>query len=104
MRLPKNVEICGEIISIEVKDLGEKHGGWYHPSENRIEICETLKGADKDVKFLHEFLHGVHDKSSLTQSIPDGVEEVLVNQTAKALIKNFILTPRKRPTKKGKKK
>lgn len=105
MKLPKDVEVNGDLVRIEVKDLGDKHNGWYHPNgEDLIEIHQDLKGMEKDEKLMHEFGHLIFDKCSLTQAVPEGVEEIIVDQFAKNIIKNFILQPRVRRKKVIKKK
>ena len=102
MRIPKDVDIFGTVIPVEVTDLtADSVDGYYHYDTDLIQISNALTGVKRDIAFMHEFLHGVHDKASLRQSISEGVEQIIVDMTAKALMKNFILTPRKRKQKTG---
>lgn len=91
MKIPKSLNVLGHKIKVVIKDLGGEHNGWYHPDTNLIEIHVDVAGTKKDVAFLHEALHAVHDKASLSQSIPVGVEEIVVDQTASTLVKNFVM-------------
>jgi hypothetical protein len=94
MRLPKAFVIYGSKIKVIRKLLGDE-GGFYTPDpDNTIEICNTLIGDELVRVVTHEFNHAVMDKASLNQTVKDGVDEIIVNQFAKAYRENFVLLPK----------
>lgn len=92
MKLHKYLSILGHKIKVAIKAMGDENHGLYHPNNvNLIEMDKELAGHELRYVYVHEFGHGVIDKASLHQAIPEGVEEILCDHMAKATVDNFVL-------------
>lgn len=92
MKLPKSLNVFGKKIKIKVGDIGEGYDGLFYPKENLIVI--SLTASDVDHVLLHEFLHAVLERCSLTQVVSYPSEEVLIDMITKCLLENFDIKPK----------
>lgn len=87
-----------KIRLIKEKDLAVKTGfsGVFYPPTKRIHIDAGYTG-DKSMQVtLHEFLHAVIYRTGIDQvKLDEGVEEILCENIATALVENFTLKCKK---------
>ena len=84
---PTVVNIFGKTYAIKYEDLSKAHVYGLVDNKNAlIMIDKTLVGYELQQTLIHEYLHAVFDRTSLTQSIPDELEEVIVDQVATFLV------------------
>lgn len=94
MKLPKHFNVFGQKIKIKSGDLGPAYDGMYYTHEKMIVINKEVLPENLDRVVIHEFLHSVIDRCSLTQVVTYPSEEVLVDMLTKALIENFEIKAR----------
>lgn len=93
---PKSITVHGFKIPIEYKKLEENFRGLYHYSPCRIEINNALAKDDLTRTLIHELIHAVFDKGSINQcAISHDAQELICDQIANVICKNFKLTKKK---------
>jgi hypothetical protein len=88
MKLYDKVVIFGEEINISYSDkVPDDHDAncledniWIHPKCKKEELARV---------FIHEFLHLVCGRVSISQGVSRDAEEMIVDTMAKALTENF---------------
>lgn len=93
MRLPKIWTILNHKVKVIKKTL-ESGGYFYSDPELVIEIDTDCGEKELARRVTHEFNHAVMEISSLNDAVPDKVDEIVVNQFAKAYRDSFILLPK----------
>ena len=94
MKLPKKLNVFGQVVKVEYAKLDENIGGLSH-SSGLIQInSKLLKKAVRQV-FLHEFFHSVITRLSIDQNMSIDTEEILVEGLSKCLLENFDVKVRK---------
>ncbi len=88
------MSILGRKIKLIVKRLDENGGHYFTEPDNKIEICPDQTDFEIIRVLTHEFNHGVMDIASLNDAVKDGVDEIIVNQFAKAYRECFVLIPK----------
>lgn len=86
----KPLTIFGQVVPVFIVPL-EKAGGYYYPTEKKIEIDSSLPDQDFPRALLHEIFHATFDRVSFSQAIPSELEEVLVDTLSKVVVENFTL-------------
>jgi Zn-dependent peptidase ImmA (M78 family) len=77
-----------------IRDFGAR--GAYYSKLKLIVIDDEQVGTEHLQTLLHEMVHAVIDRCGIDQAgIGDGVEEIICESVATALIENFTLKPRK---------
>lgn len=94
MKLPKHFNVFGKKIKVKVADLGPSFDGMFYSTEDLIVISSTVDPTTMDRTVIHEFLHAVIERCSLTQVVSYPSEEVLVDMVTKALLENFDVRPK----------
>lgn len=92
MKIPKAFNVFGKKIKVKVGDIGEGYDGLFYPKENLILVSKSA--SDLDHVLLHEFLHAVLERCSLTQVVSYPSEEVLIDMVTKCLLENFEIKPK----------
>lgn len=93
MSLPKTVNVFGQKIKVKELKLSPEYAGLFNFQKLTIYInTEQLNEVERFHTFLHEFLHSVFWRLGLNQVISHEIEELLVENIARALIDND-LTP-----------
>ncbi len=86
----KCIDIFGKTYKIEYKDLtGLPYQGQFKHHESIITVHNKLKGYELQQTLMHELLHAVLDRLSLSDVIESRVEEILVDSIATFLCENF---------------
>jgi len=85
------LNVYGQMIPVKrtkgLKELGMM--GFYSPNTKSIEIDSTLRGRDYNETLMHEIIHSVFDAISLNTIVSLEVEEMVADNVAKCLVKNF---------------
>lgn len=86
----KSIEIFGKTYKIEYRDLTEEHNfGYISHTHSMIIIDKNLKGAERELTIMHEFLHGVLTRVGVSQPLSSELEEVIVESISTFLVENF---------------
>jgi len=93
-KLLKKVQVFGEIYSINYQNLlfenGELCFGTCCTKTKTITIEKNLDQDERQITFLHEFIHAIIHESGLnTTSLSSDVQEVICENIAKQLVKRF---------------
>lgn len=93
MNLPKSVNVYGEKIKVKLQDLkNHSVAGFFDGDKNLIVICNSLKGNDLLLTFLHEVSHAIWSKSGMRQMhCSSDVEEMTCENIPNWIVKNFDL-------------
>lgn len=90
------INIFGQKIRVlKRKNMIRDHGvrGLYEPDLNLISIDAALVGKEFIQTILHELCHSVINRTGITQGMREvGVEEIICENIATALVENFKLT------------
>lgn len=90
MKLYDHVIIFGEKVDIEYSDqVPDSDNANY--IEGNILIHPECPKKELARVFLHEFLHAVCNRTSISQGISGDAEEMIVDIISKALTENFYL-------------
>lgn len=90
MRIPKSVKVFGKKIKIKRGDLGPNYLGMYYPGDDLIVIGTQVKTEKELIHVVvHEILHAIFDRCSVTQVVSYPNEEMVVDMTTKCLIEMF---------------
>lgn len=90
MKIYDSVKIFGQEISIEFSsEVIDEHNANY--SDGKILIHPKCPKKELSRVFLHEFLHAVCERVSISQGINSETEEIMVDAISKAIDENFFL-------------
>jgi hypothetical protein len=77
------INVLGKVYQIVYVDLTkDDNDGSFHYDEDLIKIDQSLTGQSLQQTILHELLHAVMFRSSLSQAVGPSLEEVLVDLVA----------------------
>lgn len=94
MKLYDSITVFGQEVKIEFSDLvSDDHNANY--VDGKILIHPKCPKKELDRVFLHEVLHSVCDRTSISQAISKDTEEMIVDLMSKAITENFYLRFRK---------
>jgi len=92
MKIYDQVVVLGEVVPVKFCDsVPENENANFIDDDSGMEIRinPSCKKRDLARSFIHEFLHVVCARGSISQSINEDLEEVIVDLMAKALTENF---------------
>lgn len=90
MKIYNSVKIFGQDISVEFSDkVSDLHNGNY--VDEKILIHPKCPKKELTRVFIHEFLHAVCERTSISQGIPSETEEIIVDALSKAIEENFYI-------------
>lgn len=84
----RSLNIYGKRVKIHRKSLKKLHGE-FDREDYTITLERKLEGEDLIVTLLHETLHAILDRTSITHEISDELEELICDNVAKCLVENF---------------
>jgi Zn-dependent peptidase ImmA (M78 family) len=86
----KCINIFGKTYKIEYKDLtGMPYQGQFKHEDALIVIHSKLGDYEKQQTLMHEMLHAVLDRLSISDVVDERIEEILVDSIATFLCENF---------------
>lgn len=90
MKLPKTLNIFGEIVKVGFGKLKKTHSADYDPHKKKITIARDYVN-DRELlhTLLHEAGHAMFFRVSIDQSVSYEVHEFIVNNYATMLLDNF---------------
>ena len=88
MRLPKSLNVFGQLVKVEFAELDPSIGGLSY-AKGLIQINSQLERRMVKHVLLHEFFHSVISRLALDQNISLDTEEMLVDNLSKCLLENF---------------
>lgn len=92
MKLYESVLVFGQEIKVEYSDLVPETDNANYDSENcAILIHPRCPKKELSRIFIHEFLHSVCHRTSISQGISADAEEMIVDLMSKALTENFFI-------------
>lgn len=94
--IPRRINIYGEVYNVKVvkeKPDAMDCAGKNHSKTKTIYIKED-DAAEMFHTYLHECFHGVFEEGRLNEAIEDGLEEVIIEQLVKFLLKHFTVKPK----------
>lgn len=88
--------VFGIKVKVYYKNLREQgYAGLYYYDSKHIELDKTLSKKEESVTSLHELFHATSDRLGLKNTgLKHETEEIIVDNFAKVVDENFILTPR----------
>lgn len=90
MKLYDSVKIFGQDVEVSFSsEVGDSHNANY--VNGRILIHPKCPKKELARVFLHEFLHAVCERVSISQGITGETEEIIVDTLSKALVENFYI-------------
>lgn len=89
MKIPKFFNVFGKKVKVRIGDLGPNYHGMYYTNSSSIVIDKNVPKDYIDHVLIHEFIHSVIDRCSLSQVVSYPSEEVLVDMITKSLLENF---------------
>ena len=93
MRKVKKINVFGRNIAVKEADI-EGFMGIFDGVKKEITINNKLSKKDYVPTLLHEMGHALFDRAGLRQSIPNELEEIVVEQFSDMINENFKLIPR----------
>lgn len=90
--IPKSINVFGERYRVKI-DPDLQSAGLIEPKKKLIRIKPDTK-EEMEWSYLHECLHGVFEEGRLNEAVEDGLEEVIIEQIVKFLLKNFTVKPK----------
>ena len=90
--IPKHIDIYGERYKIKIV-TGLSHAG----ECSKLDKIITINKDTTDHMwwtYLHECLHGVFEEGRLDEVIGDDMEEVIIEQVLKFLLRHFTVKPK----------
>lgn len=94
--IPKSLNIYGETYKVKiVKDKPDAMdcAGKNH-SKSKIIYIKEDEAEEMFHTYLHECFHGVFEEGRLNEAVEDGLEEVIIEQLVKFLLKHFTVKPK----------
>ena len=92
MKIYDSVLIFGQEMGVEFSDkVPETDNANYDLEEGKILIHPQCPQKELARVFVHEFLHAVCHRTSISQGISEDAEEMIVDLMSKALTENFFL-------------
>lgn len=92
------LKIFGKIFRVlKAKNFSSHYGlrGLFDPDKELIKVDSELIGDQYFITIIHELVHGVIYRTGIDQAkLSEGVEEVICENVAVAIVENFKLTPK----------
>lgn len=87
--------VFGTKYKVIITKLDELFSGKIYDKEKIIYINESDKKSEQLHTAIHELMHGLFKETSLNQAISPDLEEVIVNNVATLITKNFNISWKK---------
>lgn len=91
MKVYDSVLIFGQEIKVEFSDKVPETDNANYDLDGKILIHPKCPQKELARVFVHEFLHAVCHRTSISQGISDDAEEMIVDLMSKAITENFFL-------------
>lgn len=89
MKIPKELNIGGHLVKIEIEEMDDMSGCWLNES-NTIKICKSLSQSQKESTLIHEILHVLNSELD-GREIGHMLLDSLANQLYQVLADNKLL-------------
>lgn len=91
----QSLNIFGKKAKIKRKSI-KGLDGQFCRQEYEIVIDPALSGEAYNITLLHEMIHAILDRCSVTHEIDSSIEEIISDIVSKCIIENFDIKPKKR--------